>query len=185
MDVRAIGSRVWQMTLTLEIIEGPDAGRTAVVQRTMVIGRAQDADLVLADAQVSRHHARVAPTADGGASVEDLSSSNGTFVNQQPLHAATRVEPGDELLIGLTVLQLRSEAQIAAVPSAVRPVPPGLAVAERRPSFVDPLPATGGQALNPELERLRDARVRFQARTAPLAIFVLAALVVGVFLASR
>jgi S-DNA-T family DNA segregation ATPase FtsK/SpoIIIE len=173
-------------SLTLEIVEGPGAGRTVAVERPLVIGRGEDADVVLADAQVSRHHARIAPAPDGSATVEDLESSNGTFINHQPLHAATRVDPGDELLIGLTVLQLRSEAQIAAVPSAVRPIPPALAAAERPPSFVNQLPAVGDPGgLPPELQRLRDQRVRFQAKTAPLAIFVLAALVVVVFLAAR
>jgi predicted component of type VI protein secretion system len=172
-------------SLTLEIVEGPGAGRTVAVQRPLVIGRGEDADLVLDDTQVSRHHARIVPTPDGGATVEDLESSNGTFVNQQPLHSATRVDPGDQLLIGLTILQLRNEAQIAAVPSAVRPIPPALAAAQRQPSFVKPLPVAGDSGLPPELQRLRDERVRFQARTAPLAIFVLAALVVVVFLAAR
>jgi hypothetical protein len=57
-------------------------------------------------------------------------------------------------------------------------------VPEQRPS-AQPPPPSAGERLHPELQRLRDDRVRFQARTAPLAIFVLAVLVVVVYLAAR
>jgi pSer/pThr/pTyr-binding forkhead associated (FHA) protein len=171
--------------LHLQIVEGPGAGTTVRVDRALVIGRADDADLALADARVSRHHARVAPSPGGGVTVEDLGSSNGTFVNQRPAHAAVRIDPGDELLVGVTVLELRTEAELAARPSGVRPVPAALATLEHR-SGSSPGPAPGSpEPIDPGLERLRDERVRFQARAAPLAIFALAVLVVVVYLAAR
>jgi pSer/pThr/pTyr-binding forkhead associated (FHA) protein len=171
--------------LELEIVEGPGAGLRATVDRELVIGRAEDADIVLADSQVSRRHARLAPDGGGGVVVEDLGSSNGTFINQQQLHAPALLRPGDDLLVGVTVLEVRSPAQVAAQSSAVRVVPPALAVPERRPTFVDRVDEGPRAALNPELETLRDARVRFQARTAPLAIAVLVVLVVAIYLAAR
>ena len=150
----------------------------------LVIGRETDADLVLGDAQVSRHHARVTPMA-AYAQIEDLGSANGTFVNQDEIHVPTRLDPGDEVLLGVTLLQLRTARAIAAQPSAVRAVPPPLAAPERQPDYVTP-PAgeaeAGGQE---ELGRLVDARTRAAARTAPLAMFVLAAFVVIVYLATR
>jgi pSer/pThr/pTyr-binding forkhead associated (FHA) protein len=176
--------------LHLQIVEGPGAGTTVRVDRALVIGRADDADLALADVRVSRHHARVAPSPGGGVTVEDLGSSNGTFVNQRPAHAAVRIDPGDELLVGVTVLELRTEAELAARPSGVRPVPAALATLEHR-SGSSPGPAPGSpepdspEPIDPGLERLRDERVRFQARAAPLAIFALAVLVVVVYLAAR
>ncbi|TMK42078.1 MAG: FHA domain-containing protein [Actinobacteria bacterium] len=173
------------MDLHLQIVEGPGAGATVAVDRPLVIGRSDDADLCLGDARVSRHHARVAPSSAGGATVEDLGSSNGTFVNHQPAHAPVRLDPGDELLIGVTVLQLRTDAELAARPSGVRPVPAALATQEHRAAASGPQAIPPAEPIHPELERLRDERVRFQARAAPLAIFALAVLVVVVYLATR
>lgn len=175
--------------LTLEIVEGPGAGRQVALGGPLVVGRAPDADVVLDDGQVSRHHARVSPTAHG-AVVEDLGSSNGTFINHAELHAPARLDVGDDLLIGVTLIELRSPAQVASQPSAVRAVPPALAAPERQPTYVTPPDAGGAQGgapppAAPDLDRLLDARTRFQARTAPLAIFVLAALIVAIYFAVR
>src|ERR1044072_2061347 len=124
--------------LTLEIVEGPDAGKSARLAGTIEIGRDPAVDFALRDEQVSRHHARIS-SRDGGVVVEDLGSRNGTFVNDQPVSGPTSVAPGDDGLVGVSVVPLRTAAQVAAQPSAVRPVPPALAVPERRPTFVDPL----------------------------------------------
>jgi ABC transport system ATP-binding/permease protein len=66
--------------LSLEIVEGAEAGRRVALSSPLTVGRGEDADLVLADVLVSRRHARVTPS-DTGAVVEDLGSRNGTFVN--------------------------------------------------------------------------------------------------------
>jgi pSer/pThr/pTyr-binding forkhead associated (FHA) protein len=170
--------------LTLEIVEGPDAGRQVSLDRAIEIGRGDAADLTLNDGEVSRRHARVTPQVDG-AIVEDLGSSNGTFVNQNELVGPARITPGDELLVGVTVMQLRSAAQVAAQPSAVRPVPPALAIPAQRPTYVAPLEQKAPAPAVPELDRLVDARTKSQARTAPLAIFVLVVLAVLVYLGTQ
>ena len=175
--------------LTLEIVEGPDAGRQLGVQGPVVIGRSADADIVLDDLQVSRKHAKVTAN-NGSAVVEDLSSANGTFINHAELHGPARLDPGDELLIGVTVLQLRTKEEIAIVPSAVRTVPPGLAMAPRTPDYVPPVVAedvaAGPAPVGPkELTRLYDVRVRQRANLAPLAIFLLVCLVVALYLATK
>lgn len=170
------------MSLTLEIVEGPGASRQFAVSGPLVIGRDPSADVVLNDTQASRHHARLTPSAQG-AVVEDLESTNGTFVNDNEVHGPAEVGPNDELMVGVTVMQLRTQQDVARQASAVRPVPPALAVPESRPSFVDPVvegAATPGRDV-PELERLRDATVRAKARLAPLAIFVVVALVVVIY----
>jgi hypothetical protein len=86
----------------------------------------------------------------------------------------------------VTVMQLRSPDQVRAQASAVRAVPPGLATPERRPAYLDAGPGkverAGQGAGIPELDRLVDARVKSKATLAPLAIFVLAALVVVIYL---
>jgi pSer/pThr/pTyr-binding forkhead associated (FHA) protein len=178
--------------LSLEIVEGTDAGRRVDLVSPLTVGRAADADLVLADELVSRRHARVG-LSGAGAIVEDLGSRNGTFVNDNQIHGPTRLVPGDQLQLGVTLVELRSATQIAERPSAVQPVPPPLAVPERPPDY---LPAGGLNASPPvdggpggrtprhELDSLLDARTKGKARTAPLALFVLVALVVIVYLAT-
>ena len=44
--------------------------------------------------------------------VEDLGSTNGTFVNDQPIHSPRQLSPGDRVRIGLTVFELRSPQQV-------------------------------------------------------------------------
>src|ERR1700733_11403248 len=77
--------------LNLEVIEGPDAGKQIAVDRAVVIGRDPGSDLVLDDGEVSERHARVTPSPDGSATVEDLESANGTFVNQNELEGPARL----------------------------------------------------------------------------------------------
>jgi len=156
----------------------------------LTVGRAADADLVLADELVSRRHARVSHSG-ADAVVEDLGSRNGTFVNGNQIHGPTRLVPGDQLQLGVTLVELRSATQIAERPSAVHPVPPPLAVPERTPDYLparpgaDPAPTpVGGGTPRHELDSLLDSRTKGKARTAPLALFVLVALVVIIYLAA-
>ncbi len=156
-----------------------------------MIGRAPDADLVLEDAEVSRHHVRVAPAADGSAVVEDLGSSNGTFINNNQLYTRARLDPGDELLVGVTLIQARDQRDAVIQGSAVRAVPVALAHAARKPDYVDPaVVATGAPPVAqsddiPSLEKYLDVRVRRRAQLAPLALFVLVALALIIYFALR
>ena len=133
------------MTLMLEIVEGPGAGTQFDVSRPLVIGRDDTADLVIEDSQASRRHARIEPTANG-AIVEDLQSTNGTFVNDNELHGRVEMGPDDELLIGVTVMQVRTPQAVQRQPSAVRAVP-AFATPESRPAFTEPVKGGGGSAL--------------------------------------
>src|SRR5947209_2588268 len=92
--------------LSLEIIEGPGAGKQVPLDRPITIGRGSDADLVLEDGESSRHHARVYISPDGSAAVEDLASTNGTFLNHNELVGPARLDPGDHIQIGVTVLEV-------------------------------------------------------------------------------
>jgi pSer/pThr/pTyr-binding forkhead associated (FHA) protein len=179
--------------LTLEIIEGPGAGNQLVLNGPAVIGRAPDADLVLEDGEASRHHARVTPEPGGSATVEDLESANGTFVNHNELMGPARLDPGDELLIGVTVIQVRSPQQIVSRPSAVIQIPPGLATAPRSPTYVNPEVvrtenAQEQAAASPglsQLDRYLDVRVRRRAQLAPLALVVLVAIALILYFALK
>ena len=108
--------------LLLEIVEGSDAGKQLPLSGPIDIGREPSLPLSLEDTQVSRRHARVS-IQNNAIVVEDLGSTNGTYVNDQPIQAPRVIQPGDRVRIGLTVLQLRSQQQVAAQPSAVQPVP--------------------------------------------------------------
>ena len=60
------------------------------------VGRADESDVVISDALVSRNHARIT-VGPGGCSITDLDSSNGTFVNGEPVQGMRPITPGDIL----------------------------------------------------------------------------------------
>ncbi|WP_306591224.1 GGDEF domain-containing protein [Geothrix sp. 21YS21S-4] len=70
-----------------------------------LVGRAPQAQVVLLDSEVSRHHARLA-LEDGRIRVEDLGSTNGTHVNGERLRGVRILDAGDRLAIGGHVLKL-------------------------------------------------------------------------------
>ena len=67
----------------------------------LTIGRAPEVELVLADPEVSRRHARL-ETHGKYVYVRDLDSSNGTFLNGRRISSAIEIRPGDEIDIGTT-----------------------------------------------------------------------------------
>ena len=92
--------------LVLEVIEGPAVGTSIPLTDSVELGRNPDLQHVLDDEQMSRHHARVDSEA-GGAVVSDLGSTNGTYVNDQPINSPRRLTQGDRIRMGLTVVELR------------------------------------------------------------------------------
>jgi pSer/pThr/pTyr-binding forkhead associated (FHA) protein/S1-C subfamily serine protease len=85
-------------TPALVVQDGRLAGHRVAVSAELVIGR-QDADLVLDDPQVSRHHAVVRPI-EGGLEIEDLGSANGTSVNGVAIDGSQRLDDGDVVQVG-------------------------------------------------------------------------------------
>ena len=79
-------------------VDGP-IGRVVPIDRPLVIGRRGECDVVLQDDAVSGHHARVSWDTDSW-QVEDLSSTNGTFVNGRRVSRPVRLKSGDALRIG-------------------------------------------------------------------------------------
>jgi pSer/pThr/pTyr-binding forkhead associated (FHA) protein len=108
--------------LILEIVEGDDAGRQTPLEGSIEIGREGSTGLAINDEQASRRHARVTSAGDA-ATVEDLGSTNGTYLNGQPIEGERTLRPGDRLRVGLTVFELRTSADVQRQPSAVIPVP--------------------------------------------------------------
>src|SRR6186713_2166944 len=72
----------------------------------IIIGRSSELDMVLVEEMVSRKHARIALT-DGVINIEDMGSTNGTFVNGEKVQQGTLHE-GDRVLIGTNILKVVS-----------------------------------------------------------------------------
>jgi len=77
-----------------------------LADQQITIGRANDATLVLNDDYASTRHARLFPQ-DGQWIVDDLGSTNGTYLDRQKVTQPTPVPPGVPIRIGKTVLELR------------------------------------------------------------------------------
>jgi hypothetical protein len=93
---------------TLVVTAGPLAGtKITLGDQPILIGRADDSTLVLTDDFASSRHARL--TNRGGQwYVEDLGSTNGTYLDQQRVQGPLLVGPGQPIRIGQTALELRS-----------------------------------------------------------------------------
>lgn len=75
----------------------------------VVLGRAEDADVFIAEPRASRRHLRLVPADDGSWIAEDLGSSNGTWVGDQRI-ARRRLRDGDALRVGATRIDLGQPA---------------------------------------------------------------------------
>lgn len=94
---------------TLVVTEGSLAGTTVSLgSEAVTIGRAPDSTLVLDDDYASNRHARIAPEGDSGSwIVEDLGSTNGTYLGRTRIKGPTRLTIGSPVRVGQTVLELR------------------------------------------------------------------------------
>ena len=92
-----------QLLVTAGALAGTTLGLT---DQQITIGRAGDATLVLSDDYASTRHARIFPQ-DGQWLVEDLGSTNGTYLDRQKVTEPTPVPVGVPIRIGKTVLELR------------------------------------------------------------------------------
>ena len=93
---------------TLVVTAGPLTGtKITLGEQPILIGRADDSTLVLTDDFASSRHARL--TNRGGKwYVEDLGSTNGTYLDQQRVQGPLLVGPGQPIRIGQTALELRT-----------------------------------------------------------------------------
>ncbi len=107
----------------LRFISGKyQGGEYAVVPgKDVFVGRGSELEIVLVEDMVSRKHARFF-SEDTGIFVEDLNSTNGTFVNGEKVKRA-QIHEGDRVLIGTSILKLVLSDGAAA---ASMPVPPAL-----------------------------------------------------------
>ncbi len=123
-------------TLVLEVVAGNAPGTQIEVDEDLLIGREASAAGKLADdVEISRQHARITRGADGEFVIEDLGSTNGTFVNGERIDAPHRLADGDRLEVGATTLtvvlprpespaEIQATAEREVVPSSPAGVPP-------------------------------------------------------------
>ncbi|MGV3621994.1 MAG: FHA domain-containing protein [Archangium sp.] len=72
--------------------------------KQLIIGRSSELDIVLVEDMVSRKHAKITLTG-GKITIEDLGSTNGTFVNGEKVKTS-RLKEGDRILVGTSILKL-------------------------------------------------------------------------------
>ena len=90
------------------IEEAPIEGHSRPAEAGLTIGRA-DCDVELNDPDVSRLHA-VVRRVDDSLAIEDLNSTNGTFVNDRRINGIAELTVGDRVRFGNTVWRLESES---------------------------------------------------------------------------
>jgi hypothetical protein len=94
------GGRRRSQNLKLEFIEPVErAGQRLDVDTAITIGRSPECDLQMNDNFLSSRHARIASDS-GELSIEDLQSTNGTYVNQQIVKGRVHLERGDIVQVG-------------------------------------------------------------------------------------
>jgi len=86
-----------------------DGKRMVVGAQGAVLGRSRDCDIIVADGNVSRHHAEIRPQGDGGWTISDLGSTNGVAVNGRRVSGASALRTGDEVELGTSTLRFELE----------------------------------------------------------------------------
>jgi pSer/pThr/pTyr-binding forkhead associated (FHA) protein len=92
------------------VVIGKNGKKTAsfpLAGTPLEIGRAPTCAITVDDTYASQSHARLAPDGDVW-TVQDLGSTNGTFLNEHRLEGRAQVRAGDRIRVGTTVLELRT-----------------------------------------------------------------------------
>jgi predicted component of type VI protein secretion system len=131
---------------------GPNPGTTYdLTKEVSLLGRDVSNDIIIGDAEISRQHARLTRT-PGGYVLEDLGSTNGSFVNGERLMAPRVLNPGDLIALGenvsLTFDAVAPEAAATVASTAAQPEdgPAPQAAATPAPQ---PTPAKSAPAATP------------------------------------
>src|SRR3954465_14092110 len=106
----------------LRVTSGPAMGGEIELGDEYLIGREVSGEGLNKDTELSRRHARISRAADGGLMIEDLGSSNGTFVNgHRGDNAPQRLTIGDEVSVGMTKLTIEGPPPPPPPPAAPPP----------------------------------------------------------------
>src|SRR5688572_5302273 len=89
----------------LVVRKGPRPGQVfPLTLETVTIGRDPMTDIVINDPEVSRHHAKLTRRTGGGYEIQDMGSTNGTFVDGKRLGGETvQLSPGQAVMVGSNV----------------------------------------------------------------------------------
>ncbi len=87
----------------LVVLAGPASGELFPLDGEQVLGRSEAATVRILDGQISRRHARIAERG-GSLWIEDMGSTNGTFVNDEPVFAPRPLRDGDRVRLGTTTI---------------------------------------------------------------------------------
>jgi hypothetical protein len=114
---------------TLKIVGGNAAGQSIPLEQELVIGRSTPGLGSLGgDSEISRVHARVFRDPSGRLMIEDLGSTNGTFVNGNRITGQVPLNPGDQVRVGQSSMSVEGgavDAGATAVGNVIpAPVPP-------------------------------------------------------------
>ena len=194
--------------LALHVVESPHEGEheIAIGARTVELGAATGLAVTLRDAHVAERHARITSAGDALV-VEDLGSEGGTYVNDQEIHGPRVLLPGDQIRIGLTVLELQPAGATPVRPQAPEipdadhilqhvpenalstpepepDAPAPFRVTEEPAAFVSQaiVDETIGRPDSPLLRAWRDTHVKAQTQVAAFALLAAAGLGVGLWL---
>ena len=113
-----MGNDVPTLPLALRFISGKYQGGEfpIPVDGEIVIGRSSELEMVLVEDMVSRRHAKISVTA-GEIFIEDLSSTNGSFVNGERI-TKTKVGEGDRILVGTSIIKVVATDDAGSVEDA-------------------------------------------------------------------
>ena len=75
------------------------------MNREIIIGRSSDLDMVLVEDMVSRRHAKISST-DSEVYIQDMGSTNGTFVNGEKIAGRALLHEGDRILVGTSIIKV-------------------------------------------------------------------------------
>ena len=106
------------MTWKIQALSGEFADKEIVINHDTLVGRHQDAGIVLQSAEISRRHAAFM-LKDQALCLLDLNSSNGTFVNDVRIDVETALQPGDTVRFASLAFAILSEPTVIAEPVVV------------------------------------------------------------------
>lgn len=163
----------------LEVTNGPHQGQCVRLQpgQSFMIGRSVDANLSISDSEASNLHARFSWD-EGGFSIEDSDSTNGTFINGSLVKGKQGLKVGDFVQVGKTILVLKQAPPGAAMkefalnlssPMADKPkiFSAKTMMAENIEALLEKLNETGSQP-PPPVNRMRTAEFRSLPEAPPL-----------------
>ena len=130
----------------LKVTAGNATGQDIPLEQELVIGRSTPGMGSLGgDSEISRVHARVFRDASGQLTIEDLGSTNGTFVNGNRIGAATPLRPGDQVRVGQTSLSVEGGAAAEGATAVGAVIPPAGVAPPPAPVTppTQPLPPSG------------------------------------------